>query len=108
MARLIRRYIDPDELIDVPSTLTSANGMQSVLGAYLRKKLRLELGLPEGTPDEVLRQAWAEQVLPLLQMAQKDEEAPSLGAQMAKANAAYAARLEMMQSVYKSKRRSGL
>lgn len=98
LARTITRYVEPSELIDVPSHLKQ-NRKTLLLGRYLRRKLRDALELPEATPDEVLRQAWAEQMLPLLKMAQKDNEAPSLRAQMVKANAAYEASLRAKETL---------
>lgn len=93
MAKLIEQFLNPEELVDVPM-VAMIGDKPLPLGRYMRNKLRLALGLPEGAPDEVLRQAWSEQVLPLLKMAQTDEEAPTLRAQFFKANKTYADTLD--------------
>lgn len=92
MASTIRQFVEPVELIDVPQTVNQGKS-KLALGRYMRNKLRIALGLPEGAPDEVLRQAWAEQVLPVLEMAKKNNEIPSLRAAFAAQNAGYEAQL---------------
>lgn len=99
LAKEINRFVHPSELVDVPAAV--AQGHKPLpLGRYMRAKLRLALGLPEGTPDAVLREAWAEQVLPVLQMAKADNEAPSLAAHFAKINAPYAASLQAKMNIF--------
>lgn len=100
VAEEILKYLKVEELFDVPTHLNFDGRKPLVLGRYMRGKLRLALGLPEGAPDEALRQAWIEQVLPLLQMAKKDEEAISLSAQVRKANETYALSLEARAKLY--------
>lgn len=92
MARSIEYYVTASDLVDVPSAVKQGKG-HLPLGRYMRNKLRIALGLPEGAPDEVLRQAWYEQVLPVLEMAKKDNENPSLRAAFAAVNAGYEASL---------------
>lgn len=89
MAEVIVRYCNPEELVDVPTALEQSH-KPLVLGRYMRRKLRLALGLDEGTPDEVLRQAWYEQVLPLLEMAKANPSTPSLKEAFRSANQSYA------------------
>lgn len=94
LATEITKWFKTDEIVDVPLML--GQGKKTLpLGRYLRNKLRVELGLPEGAPDEVLRQAWVEEVLPLLQMASKDRETLTLREAFRKKNQAYADSLEM-------------
>lgn len=92
LARSILQYVEASDLVDVPTAVKQGKG-HLPLGRYMRNKLRMALGLPEGAPDEVLHQAWVEQVLPMLQMAAKDNENPSLRAAFAAANAGYEASL---------------
>lgn len=88
-----------EDIVDVPSALM-LSGKPLPLGRYMRAKLRLALGLPEGTPDEVLHQAWHEQVLPLLKISQTDKETVSLREAFRKANAPHEASLEARQKRY--------
>lgn len=89
VARLIERYFKAEEIIDVPSALAISH-KPIPLGRYLRSRLRLELGLEEGTPDEVLRAAWYEQVLPVLKVAKASKEAISFREAFRQANQNYA------------------
>lgn len=99
MARVIEEFLNPEELIDVPQVLEQGH-KPLVLGRYLRSKLRLALGLDEGTPDEVLRQAWYEQVLPLLQMAKASKSSPSLREAFRSQNQAYADSLALKMQIF--------
>lgn len=91
LAKTIRQHVDPQTLIDVPLTIKQGKTNHLPLGRYIRNKLRLQLGLPEGAPDAALRQAWIEQVLPMHEVAQKNQT--SLKAAFALVNAEYEARL---------------
>jgi len=104
MAKVIEQFLNPDELVDVPLTVMRGDKHQP-LGRFLRRKLRLSLGLSEGAPDEVLRQAWAEQVLPVLKMAKADSATPSLREAFRAKNAAYAESLEFRRRTFEKKRK---
>lgn len=93
LAKTITQHVDPRELVDVPQFVNQGKNNPLPLGRYIRNKLRLALHLPEGAPDEVLRQAWFEQVLPVLEMAKANNESPSLRQAFAAVNAAYEAKL---------------
>lgn len=101
MARLVSSYVSADDLVDVPQSMLVAKGRQAPLGRYIRNKLRLALGLPEGAPDEVLREAWKEQVLPLLLASRKD--GVSLAQAFAAANEGYEASLKWRADRFKGK-----
>lgn len=88
-----------EDIVDVPSALMMS-GKPLPLGRYMRAKLRLALGLPEGAPDEVLHQAWHEQVLPLLKISQTSKEAVSLREAFRQANAPHEASLAARQQRY--------
>lgn len=99
LASTIESYVDPHDLKDVPIILHQGKNNALPLGRYLRNKLRLELGLGEGAPEDAIREAWNEQVLPMLQMAKTDKEAPSLREQFAKINAPYEAKLKAQMAM---------
>lgn len=101
MVRLVTSFLDPSELIDVPTALGAEGGKKLPLGRYMRNKLRLGLGLPEGCPEDVLRQAWEEQVLPMWKIAKED--GVSLSQAFAKANAGYEASLKWKADRFKGK-----
>lgn len=101
MARMVEQYCKPSELVDVPNHLLVAAGKQQPLGRYLRNKMRLALGLSEGAPDEVLRQAWEEQVLPMWKIAK--ENGVSLSQAFAQANEGYEASLRFKANRFKGK-----
>lgn len=101
MARLVDQYCDPAELVDVPNHILVAAGRQQPLGRYMRNKMRLALGLPEGAPDAVLRQAWEEQVLPMWKVAK--EMGVSLSQAFAQANEGYEASLRYKANRFKGK-----
>lgn len=107
MAKTFLAYQSGDE-VDVPGTLTRAGGRHVPMGSYLRKKFRSACLVTDEVKENAARQAWGETVLPLLEMAQKDEEAPTLRAQFRKANAPYADRLRMLEAGYQQRRRKAL
>lgn len=99
MADLIEKHVPKSEFVDVPSHLMQGKS-SLLLGRYLRRKLRAELGLPEETPARVLQSAWVEQMLPVLLAAFKDREAFTLKAQLQKLNQPYADRLKWRAANY--------
>lgn len=99
IAELIEKWIGADQVVDVPHALLEGN-KPLPLGRYMRKKLRLQLGLSEATPDEVLHSAWTEQVLPLLQMAKASKETISLREAFRRQNQAYADQLEFRRRTF--------
>lgn len=99
LAKAISDHVDSKSLVDVPSIINQGKNNPLPLGRYIRNKLRIALDLPEGAPDEVLRQAWYEQVLPVLQMAKADNAAPSLREKFAEVNAPYEAKLRAQMEI---------
>lgn len=97
LAREIVRHVEPSELIDVPATL-KFGGKSHALGRYMRRKLRAALGLEEGAPDEALRQAWEEQVLPLLEASKG--MAGGLREAFATVNGPYEAQLKARMAIF--------
>lgn len=101
MVQLVNQYCDPHELHDVPNHILVAAGKQQPLGRYMRNKLRLALGLPEGAPEDVLREAWEEQVLPMWKVAK--EMGVSLSQAFAITNEGYEASLKYKANRFKGK-----
>lgn len=99
LALEIKKWVDPSDLVDVPQFLQQGKH-QLPMGRYIRNKLRVALGLKEGAPDEVLRQAWAEQVLPVLKMAKASSASPSLRSAFRAQNQAYADSLALKMSIH--------
>lgn len=94
MAKIIRQYTDPKNLIDVPTHLLHEK-KQLVLGRYLRKKLRQRLELKEETPLDVQQEIWAATMRPVLRYTQINKEGVvSLKEAFALLNAPYAEKLE--------------
>lgn len=94
LASTIRQHVDPKDLVDVPLTIKQGKNNHLPLGRYIRNKLRISLGLPEGAPEDVLQRAWEEQVRPVLELAKKDKRNPSLRQAFAARNAPYEAQLQ--------------
>lgn len=101
MAKTITAHVRPDQLTDVPQFIKQGPTKKLPLGRYLRNKLRGQLGLPEKAPEHALRQAWTEQVLPVLKMAQED--GTGLQAAFAKINEPLAAAMDAKMEVKKGK-----
>lgn len=100
MGDVIERYVPgPVSLYDVPHSIKLGE-KDLPLGRYLRRKLRVDLGLPETTPENVLRDAWIEFMQPLQLAALKDADAFSLKKQIQKETAPYAERLRLRQQLY--------
>lgn len=99
LALEIEKWVTPTDLVDVPMAVLHGKSPLP-LGRFMRNKLRLSLGLPEGAPDEVLRQAWAEQVLPVLKMAKASSASPSLRSAFRAQNQAYADSLALKMSIH--------
>lgn len=104
LAASFEKYHDASTT-DVCGYLTSAGGKKRPLGRYLRNKFREAVNTSEEVKEIVSRQAWAEQVLPLQEAAQKDVSAPSLRAQIIKNSMALDARLKFQDDLYKQKRK---
>lgn len=104
LARSFTRYHDASTT-DVVGHITAAGGRKRPLGRYLRNKFREAVGTSEEVKEIVSRQAWAEQVLPLQEAAQKDVEAPTLRAQIIKNSMALDARLKFQEQLYQQKRK---
>lgn len=104
LAASFEKYHDASTT-DVCGYLTAAGGKKRPLGRYLRNKFREAVNTSEEVKEIVSRQAWAEQVLPLQEAAQKDMEAPSLRAQIVKDSMALDARLKFQDDLYKQKRK---
>lgn len=102
MAEVIQQWVEPSELVDVPQVLEQGH-KPLVLGRYLRKKLRLALGLPEGTPRHVLQEVWKKEVLPVLLVARSSKEGISLQEAFRQKNQTYSDSLEMKASFRKGK-----
>lgn len=99
IAALILKYCPADQLIDVPQSVAQGHSPMP-LGRLMRRKLRGLLSLPEGASDEVLREAWYEQVLPVLQMAKASSETISLREAFRRQNAPYEQKLKFRASIY--------
>lgn len=104
LAESFTRYHDP-QTTDVVGHVTGAGGKKRPLGRYLRNKFREAVGTSEEVKEIVSRQAWAEQVLPLQEAAQKDVSAPSLRAQIIKNSMALDERLKFHEDLYRQKRK---
>lgn len=101
LVAVIEEYCSVDELRDVPPSIGIEKGRQMPLGRYMRRKMREALGLDAGAPEDVLREAWEEQVRPLLEMAK--ENSIGLKAAFAIANAGYEASLKHKAQRFKGR-----
>lgn len=101
MAKVIRRYTNGD-IVDVPMAFRYG-AKQLPLGRYMRRKLRLAVGLPESAPEVVREQAWLEAMLPLLLAARSSKEAPSLAEQIRMASIPYDQALKVRAEIYEAR-----
>lgn len=108
LAEKFGKYADV-KFDDVSGFLTGAGGKKRPLGTYLRKKFREAVGTPEEVKNNAALQAWCEQMLPLLEAAKTDMEAPTLRAQVIKNSLVPEARLKFQEELYKQRKgRSGI
>lgn len=106
LAEKFSRYLDPQS-VDVCGFLTGAGGKKRPLGTYLRKKFREAVGTTEEVKNNAAFQAWCEQMLPLLEAAQKDVEAPTLRSQVIKNSVAASERLKFQEELYRQRKQGG-
>lgn len=104
MARSFSRYLDASE-VDVCGYLTGEGGKKRPLGRFLRNKFREAVGTTEEVKDNASYQAWLEQMLPLLEAAKTDVEAPTLRAQVIKNSLASSESLRFQEELYRQKNR---
>lgn len=73
VAAVLKEFADRSELIDVPTHFTIGR-QQMVLGRYLRRRIRKELGVDEKTPQIVLDDVWEKEMLPVFLYLRKNVE----------------------------------
>lgn len=91
---------------DVISTVPLASGKPGLIGRYLKKKVRMHMGSPDGkAPDYVQKDAEAA-LLPLLKAARIDKEVNTLKKQIQKASKGKLDSLKAREEMFNSRKRN--
>lgn len=91
---------------DVISQVPLHGGRKGNIGRYLKKKIRLHMGSPDGkAPDYVQKDAEAK-MLPLLKAARLDKEVNTLKKQIKERSKTAIASMEYRESLYNSRKRN--